>query len=282
MADFFQSSQFDGNTSVVNASGQSDAGGNQNVARVSLSQIARLTRREDGLVIHRQKVHTLVTIGVVISVEELNTRNVYLIDDYTLGAPVEVQLWKNDNETGKLAFCFSLPFQKVVNVFTSTENVEYSPPPPIMENTYIRAVGQARFDERKPFVVAFRVEPIEDPNEIYLHFLNVIHDSAFLEKRLSYTLNNSVSAGGSTKDSLMSIENDSSRMLSGFNDIQRSVLNILNKFSKDSAYGLKRHEIRSYLSGVNPTLIDNAIGFLVNEGHIFSTTDDDTFKSTDF
>lgn len=149
-----------------------------------------------------------------------------------------------------------------------------------MERTYIRVIGQARFDDKKPFIVAFRVEPIVDPNEIYCHFLQVIHDSLFLEKRLNVNLNRRPDGAMDTSASLF--DQDNSRMANGFNEIQRSVLNILNKHGRDTQYGLKRYEIKSYLPSVNSSIVDEAISFLVNEGHIFSTTDEDTFKSTDY
>lgn len=144
-----------------------------------------------------------------------------------------------------------------------------------MERTYIRVIGQARYDEIKPFIVAYRIETIQDPNDIYVHFLHVIHDSFYLENRMKDT--NMEKSNGS-----MNGFNEMAPKLSGFSEIQNMVLNILHKYGRESAYGLKRFEIRNYLSGVNHKAIDDAINFLVNEGHIFSTTDDDTFKSTDY
>lgn len=143
-----------------------------------------------------------------------------------------------------------------------------------MERTYIRVTGQARYDEIKPFIVAFRVETIQDPNDIYCHFLQVIHDSFYLEKLMKET--------NLEKNDGNGFDNNQAPKLTGFSEIQRGVLNILNKYGRDSPYGLKRYEIRNYMSGVNHKSIDDAINFLVNEGHIFSTTDDDTFKSTDY
>lgn len=102
MGDFFNSTQFDGATNG-NQQNQSKNFEEQNLAHVSTSQISKWTRREDGLVGFRQKIHTVVCIGVVVSVEELTTKNIYVIDDYTIGSPLEVQLWKNEND-GILTF----------------------------------------------------------------------------------------------------------------------------------------------------------------------------------
>ena len=69
----------------------------KNIVSVSLSQVIHWTRKDDGLVIHRQKVHSITCIGLVLSVEELTTKNIYTIDDQSRGAPIEVQYWKNDD-----------------------------------------------------------------------------------------------------------------------------------------------------------------------------------------
>lgn len=105
MNDFFSNTNFEGNANQAQGQGEGDRpiSGNNNV-HVSLSQVVHLTRREDGLVVHRQKVHSITVIGVVINVEEATTKNVYLIDDYTNGGPVDVQLWRNESD-GRSRFC---------------------------------------------------------------------------------------------------------------------------------------------------------------------------------
>lgn len=101
MGDFFNSSQYDqGNDQVGQVSSTTSAENvsAQNLVHVTLSQIAKLTRREESLVMYRQKIHSIVAIGMVVSVEELTTKNIYTIDDYTLNSPIEAQLWKNEAE----------------------------------------------------------------------------------------------------------------------------------------------------------------------------------------
>lgn len=97
MNDFFNASQFE--PASESKAGSTDS--NQNIlVHASLSQIVHNTSREESLVISGQKISTVVTIGVVINVEELTTKNIYTIEDYTNGSPIEVQLWKNDNNDG--------------------------------------------------------------------------------------------------------------------------------------------------------------------------------------
>lgn len=92
-------SQYDPNTAGGPGGGGGPMSGtdHKNIVAVSLSQVIHWTRKDDGLVIHRQKVHSITCIGRVLSVEELTTKNIYTIDDQSRGAPIEVQYWKNDD-----------------------------------------------------------------------------------------------------------------------------------------------------------------------------------------
>lgn len=156
-------------------------------------------------------------------------------------------------------------------------------PPTVFERKYIRVTGKVSYSGPKPFVIAFRVNIINDPNEIPEHFLQVINDSLFLEKRKNVTVNakNKGAMAGPSNVNQIGGNNTSNNNNGGYTQLQRGVLNILSKH-KDSPSGLKRIEIHNYMTGVNPSQIDDAIQFLVNEGHIFSTVDENTFKATFF
>lgn len=155
-----------------------------------------------------------------------------------------------------------------------------------MERTYIRVIGQARHSDNKPFIVAFSIEPIKNAMEIDTHMLEVIHDSLLLQTRLKHTLSTSKGHANSNisaaDTSMFGQSTAASASSGGFNNIQDMVLKTMGKYGADSQYGLHRNDIKGHLPSVNGSAVDDAINFLVNEGHIFSTTDEDTFKSTDF
>lgn len=100
MGDFFNSSQFESNANnQQQGAAQADTPAKiDSHAHVTISQVVHLTRKEDGLVIHRQKIHSITAIGMVVTVEEDTVKNVYIINDHTFGGPIEVQLWKNDSD----------------------------------------------------------------------------------------------------------------------------------------------------------------------------------------
>ena len=275
MGDFFKSSQFDDNLDKSKTSGQTE-----HIlphVHVTLSHVSKLTRQEEGLVMYRQKIGTITVIGVVKNVQELATKNIYLIDDHTCDSPVEVNLWKNGGEDDQAGKVIQFNLHYLINICTYLE-AQTMQPPTIMEKTYIRVIGQARYHELKPFVVAFSIETITDPNEIYTHSLEVIHDGLLLERRMKVSLK--MADTSIAMDTTIQFGNGN--MNDGFNEVQRKILNVLKKYGAESVYGLKRNDIKNYLPGVSASVIESGISYLVNEGHIFNTSDDDTFKSTDF
>lgn len=158
------------------------------------------------------------------------------------------------------------------------------PPPTVMENTYIRVVGQVRYDDKKPFIIAFHIMTLENPTEIDNHFLEVINDSLVLEKRKNHTLKVNGESGNTSRmdTSTSHLDQNTNPLMSGFNEVQRLVLNVFRKHGNDQSCGLKRSDIYSFLPNASHNVLDEAIQFMVNEGHIFTTNDDDTFKSTEF
>ncbi|KAH9516379.1 DNA-directed RNA polymerase I subunit rpa2 [Dermatophagoides farinae] len=136
----------------------------RNIVHVSCSQIARLTNKDNGLVMFRQRIHSIIAIGVVQNIQEFVNRNIYTIDDYT-GSSIEVHLYKNDVE----------------------DDMDF-PIPDVFKTNYLEVIGMARVIDNKSFIVAFRIRVIKNPNEIPTHFLNVIQQSLLLEKRMKVTL----------------------------------------------------------------------------------------------
>ena len=147
-----------------------------------------------------------------------------------------------------------------------------------MENTYIRVFGQARHQDVKPFIMAFKVEPVVNPNAIYEHLLSVIYDSKILEMRKKASMLMETNESMEAMNGFMPSANGA---MSGFTDVQRRVLDVMKKYGATSPLGLTRNEIKNHLIGVTASAISEAIDVLVNEGHMFTTSDDDTFKATD-
>ncbi|XP_027197170.2 replication protein A 32 kDa subunit-like [Dermatophagoides pteronyssinus] len=221
-----------------------------NIVHVSCSQINRLTTKDNGLVMFHQRIHSIITIGVVQNIQEFFRRNIYTIDDYT-GSSVDVHLYKNDIE----------------------DDVGF-PIPNVSVNNYIEVIGLARMNENKSFIVAFRVRMIKNPNEITKHFLNVIRESMLLEKRMNITTKTIKQPDEQKQIEFPDYDpNDLSQR-------EQIVFEIIKKYG-NGMFGISREDIHNHLNHMNPIDIDNSISFLLAELLIFNTIDNHTFKSYD-
>lgn len=159
-------------------------------------------------------------------------------------------------------------------------------PPNVMEKTYVRVYGQARHDDKKPFIVAFKIIPILNPNEVIMHHLEVIHDSLVLEHRKKDSLcgrTEPIGAGAGAGGYLSGDGNNGNSFVPGFNDLQKIVMNLITEKSRTNEAGIHVNEVCAALSrSASKEKILKTIDFLAQEGHIFSTTDEFTFKSTDY
>ncbi|KAL3317438.1 DNA-directed RNA polymerase I subunit rpa2 [Cichlidogyrus casuarinus] len=92
-----------------------------------------------------------VLVGYISSVNIVNTRIDYEINDYT-GRSCTVQKFFDDD----------------------------NPPETIPENTYVRVVGQVRTFNESKSVVAFSITPIEDMNMLTAHMMEIIYSHMLL------------------------------------------------------------------------------------------------------
>lgn len=69
-----------------------------NSVHCSISQVINCTDQEKGLVLFDQKIHFVECVGVAVAIQDGDSKNFYHMNDFTTGAPIEVQFWKNNNE----------------------------------------------------------------------------------------------------------------------------------------------------------------------------------------
>ena len=151
-----------------------------------------------------------------------------------------------------------------------------------MDKTYIRVIGQARYNEKRSYLIGFRIMPVEDPLEVEEHLLEAIADSVVLEKR-SHELATDSTMDVDFKPTSAQGEALNIGLSTGFNDVENMVLNVLKKYSNYDLHpqGMGRQEIKQHLGGLDGSKVDKALEFLLQEGHLFSTIDDDTFQRAD-
>ncbi|XP_063679775.1 replication protein A 32 kDa subunit-like [Bolinopsis microptera] len=196
-------------------------------------------------------VHLVTFVGMVRDIIEASTSITYKIDDYT-GPPISVRKFIQEGEE-------------------DTSNMTRT-------HTYVRVYGHLRSLNDQRNVIAFKVAPLESHNEISNHILEVVRSHLKLKKGLSAPGGMAGAANGTfTNGNSHSNGNDST---SGLGPAQQSVFDALKKSSSD--IGMSVMEMSKITSHLSVTQIRSAIDFLSNEGHIYSTVDDEHYKLTDY
>lgn len=129
---------------------------NKAIAAVSISQIVKLTRPNEGLIIHGRKIYYVCLVAMVHEVVEVNPTKIQLLmDDFTSGGPMELS--------------------HIIGDTGSPE--EHMSTSQIKVGDYLRCIGVIKSNQDKPIFVAYNIKLIDDPNFIAMHALEVIMNS---------------------------------------------------------------------------------------------------------
>ncbi|KAL8570701.1 hypothetical protein ACOMHN_039136 [Nucella lapillus] len=227
----------------------------QNLVPVTVAQIFNANNTEDRFYSRSLEISQVCVIGLIRSVKESQTRMDYEIDDLT-GPVLEVRHFSEQDESG------------------SDEQREE----PVRENTYARICGHVRSFQGKRNVVAFKVTPVTDMNEVTCHMLEIIraHAAANMVEN-GGGVGNPVST--STTGAPRAGDHGGSNIYQGMSSINSQIATIIKTNTSD--VGASIAEVAKHLRGVPEKAIRDAVDFLSGEGHIYSTIDDDHFKATD-
>ncbi|KAJ8340865.1 hypothetical protein SKAU_G00331560 [Synaphobranchus kaupii] len=235
----------------------------QQIVPCTVSQLLSARQAEDIFRVGEVEIAQITLLGIVRNTEKSITNIQYKVDDMT-GPPMDVKQW----------------------VDVEDPSVESTVIPP---GTYVKVSGNLRSFQNHKSVVAFSIRPVEDMNEITSHMLEVVRAHMMLSKPPG-----GVSGGGMMNSSMMSMSrpimggmggggggysgaNDMSA--NGLSPVQNQVLSLIR--SCPDAQGIRIQDLKQRLSGMSIAIIKQAVEFLCNEGHVFSTIDEDHFRSTD-
>jgi len=226
----------------------------------TMSQLMSAAQTDEVFKVGEVEVAQVTVVGVIRSIDKTMTNIQYKIDDMTC-APMDVKHWVDSEDS----------------------NVDSDVLPP---GTYVKVSGNLRSFQNIKSVVAFRVRPLEDMNEITSHMLEVVQAHMALSKP-----QNTTSAGGGVMNSSStpisrpgnantgSYSGASDMVNNGLNPSQNQVLSLI--MGCQDAEGISLQELKQRLGSMSMPIIRQAVEFLSNEGHIFSTIDEDHYKSTD-
>lgn len=230
----------------------------QNLVPVSISSI--LEAEEEVLKICGQEVGMVSIVAQVKSVNHEATKSVYSMEDD--GGTMEVIQWVDEGKD------------------TAKDSV--------VEDSYVRVVGSVRSNKDKKYIMAFKILELESKAEIEGHLLDIayaklkIKQLKEMEDRVvngtGSGLSNSMMTGGSYASSQNGSSSASSSAFS--NSKHDAAFKMISGCSREE--GISRDELMASLSKkMTKNELDDALDYLSGDGHIYTTIDDDHFKTTD-
>lgn len=225
---------------------------------------------DDKVTVDGKPVSKVAILGKVTKLEHKETAIIFVVDDGT--AQIEVQRWAQDEESA----------------FVKEQNAA------LAENAYVHVVGKFRTLTNRKQIHAFSVRPITDHNEITNHFLQVIFEHY---QRVKGPLSRLTGAGlaggiqnvsGNYGGSAMGFTNayaggaGGGGMMGGPQDAMdpqsRAVHDAFAAdMSSDSGLSISAVAARLKMSVPQVTAVCQN---LVNEGFMYSTIDEQHYKST--
>lgn len=217
---------------------------------------------DDAFYVDGLEVNNVTLVGMVHNKDERNIDTSFMLDDTT--GQIEIKRW-----------------------IDGQDSYEYNEMQSVQNSMYVRVHGHLRTFQNKLNVVAFSVRPITDFNEITFHFLEVIY------VHLSHTRTKGGAAGPVPTLASPVHQNGiygppkvpvTASTISGGSakeECQKRVHSIYEEpASLQVEQGLHVDQVVQRMVGFTRPQVREAIDFLVNEGYIYSTIDDDHHKST--
>ncbi|KAI9317716.1 hypothetical protein BX666DRAFT_1940160 [Dichotomocladium elegans] len=222
--------------------------GEQTLRPITIKQLKNVVIQPDGTFkIDGVDVTQVTFVGVIRGVNELATNVSYQIEDGT--DTVEVRRWVDHTETASDA----------------QQRRELS------ELTYVRVYGRLNQFNNKVNCVAFAMRPITDFNELTYHLLDTIYTHVSFTK------------SSNDVDNKMDIDSGSfaANTRGTGRSVNDQVMDALKQYH-DREEGAHIDQIIRQLRGTaSEGQVRDAIEYLTNEGHCFTTIDDFHIKSTE-
>lgn len=219
---------------------------------------------DDVFRVNGEEVHNLTLLGKIVKASDSSTSLMYTIDDGT--GTVEVKMWV-DAEDGD---------------GQAANRAEWK------VGAYVRVYGHLRAFQGQRGVIAFNMRPVTDFNEITYHFLEVVYCNAHNGFRAAAAAAAPVAAGvegnayaAPAAANAAAVNGNGVNAAAATGSCSDQVFAIFNGPRGTSDQGVHVSEVVDQLNGrFTDPQVREAVEHLVNEGHLYSTIDDDHFKST--
>ncbi|XP_065354197.1 replication protein A 32 kDa subunit-like [Calliphora vicina] len=179
---------------------------------------------------------------IVRNIETSSTKMTYLLEDST--GRIDAHYWLEEGDTLKA--------------------------PDVMVNKYATVFGSVRSQGGQKTLMVFKMLPVNDPNEVVTHVLEVLNARYKAEEYA--TKGTSYGNFGAVKSSTSGID-------LGLEGKHLAVFQAIK--NHNSADGISRSELKRKFTHMTDNELDPILDFMTGEGHIYSSIDADHFLSTE-
>jgi replication factor A2 len=238
---------------------------NQPLYPVSIKQLhsaQQVTPDADDFTLNNQPLAQICLIGQIVDSQPTQTHHNYKVDDST--GTIDVRSWV-DQEAPHRA-------QQAWNA-----------------GDYVRVIGNLRsFGEKRYVVSTAQLLPIVDFNEITHHFLEIIHLTLTLSGKRSKGLSNTMEVTPNAYTRQPAINNNNHNNNNNNNNNNNS----LNSLQADITQLVFQNNqngdginidliVQNFVGEHDESEVRNTIAFLIDEGHLYNTTDSNHVGATD-
>ncbi|XP_049458383.1 replication protein A 32 kDa subunit-like [Epinephelus fuscoguttatus] len=198
--------------------------------------------RRGGFAIGDWELHQVSVVGVIRGMAPFVTNIQYSVDDMT-GPPLSVRQWVNTEDCA-----------------------------PASPGTYVKVTGSLHSFNGQRSLLAMKIRCIKDLNEITSHMLEVVQaHMQFFGKAFDVNMNTTAALLPGQPESILP---------KSLSTIQGQVLHVIRSFSMRDI-DISFNDLKKQLDFVSIRDIRTSLTHLINEGHVFCTSDEHHFKSTE-
>ena len=226
---------------------------------------------DNAFVVDGQDLHQVTIVGLITHADEQNTNLQFTIDDGT--GSIVAKMW----------------------IDAAQDEATMEKRSMWKEGVIVRVVGQMRAFNQVRSVVAFHIQPITDFNEYTFHFIEVVHTHLRNTKGkpgeqaappvggMGGGFPTGMAGGVAPPGMAAAAAGPSGGMnAQGMNNFQDTVFKFFQSYGESQETGATVEECTNAMAAQGGTAaqVRQAVEDLVNEGHLYSTIDDDHFKAT--
>lgn len=243
--------------------------GKQSLIPVTIKQLKNAAQSPGGdanFVVDGRDLYQVTIVGLIQAAEEQATSLQFTVDDGT--GSIMVKMWIDTDADESFA----------------ERRAQWK------EGVIVRVVGQLRQFNHVKSIVAYGILPITDFNEYSFHFIDVVHTHLRHTKgpvptAATSTVGGAASGMGQQGAAAMTGATSTNAGFAygnSMSNLQELVLKYFTSHGAGADAGCSIEQVAGALSssGVTKAQIREIVDFLSNEGHLYSTIDDDHFKST--